>query len=78
MPETYGLPEPEPTRTEQATYITKEVLAGQSVLRTVGLYLVLGAAIVVMLAADGAIGILAGGLGIIALLLLSFSDGRLS
>jgi len=42
MPETYGLPEPEPTREEQAQRVVNEVVAGQSVVRTVVLYVLVG------------------------------------
>lgn len=40
MPETYGLPEPEPTPEERVTVLVNEVVAGQSVQRTVALYAV--------------------------------------
>lgn len=46
MGETYGLPEPEPTRVEQARFALNEVVAGQSVVRRVVLY-VLAAALVI-------------------------------
>ena len=42
MPETYGLPEPEPTRTEQATTVVAEVVAGQGIVRRVVLYVAVG------------------------------------
>ncbi len=47
MPETYGLPEPEPTRQEQAQFIVNEVVAGQSVVRRVILYAIVGIALLV-------------------------------
>lgn len=46
MGETYGLPEPEPTRTERARSIVNEAIAGQSIVRRVVLY-VLAAALVI-------------------------------
>lgn len=68
MPETYGLPEPEPTRVERTQRVLNEVVAGQSVVRTVGLY---------ALAAGLALTPLAP-LAIIPLLLLLASDTRLA
>jgi len=46
MPETYGLPEPEPTRSEQAETILVNAIAGQGIVRRVVLYAVLGASLV--------------------------------
>lgn len=40
MPETRGLPEPEPTQVERATVIAAEAIAGQGVVRRVVLYAV--------------------------------------
>ena len=42
MPETYGLPEPEPTRGEQTTRVVNEVVAGQGIVRRVVLYALTG------------------------------------
>jgi hypothetical protein len=33
MPETYGLPEPEPTRTERASTVVAQAVAGQGIVR---------------------------------------------
>ena len=68
MPETYGLPEPEPTRAEQAQRSVNEVLAGQGVVRRVALYLLLGLCLVSPVPV----------LGIAPLVLLMASDGGLS
>jgi hypothetical protein len=38
MPETYGLPEPEPTRTEEVQQVFNEAIAGQGIVRRVVLY----------------------------------------
>lgn len=45
MPETYGMPEPEPTRTEEAQRIFNEVVAGQGVVRRTILYVLVFAGI---------------------------------
>ena len=42
MPETYGLPEPEPTSTERTQGVINEVVAGQGVVRRVLLYVAVG------------------------------------
>lgn len=42
MPETYGLPEPEPTPAERVERGVNEALAGQSVQRTILLYVLAG------------------------------------
>lgn len=77
MPETYGLPEPEPTRREEAERIFNEVIAGQSVVRRILFYVVAGLSLV-LLSGDGAFGVIGGGLGIIALLLLMATDRSLA
>jgi hypothetical protein len=68
MPETYGVPEPEPTKVKQAQSVLNEVVAGQSVVRTVALY-ALAALLVLTPVAP---------LAIVPLILLLASDGRLS
>jgi len=70
MPETIGLPEPEPTPTERLIAL----IAGRHIARTVALYLLMGLTTVIMLGFDGIIGIVAGGVNIVALLLLMASD----
>lgn len=42
MPETYGMPEPEVPRSERASALATEAIAGQSVVRTVLLYVGIG------------------------------------
>jgi len=42
MPETYGLPEPEPERAEQVSAAVANVVAGQGVVRRVLLYASVG------------------------------------
>jgi len=42
MPETYGLPEPEPEPTERVQHALNEVVAGQGVVRRVLLYVAVG------------------------------------
>lgn len=68
MPETYGLPEPEPTTIERSQRILNEVVAGQSAVRTVGLYALAAVLSVSPLAP----------LAIVPLVLLLASDVRLS
>lgn len=73
MPETYGLPEPEPTRTERAQYLTSEAVAGQGVVRRVVLYtLVAGALVLTPAFWPCAV------VGIVALILLQATDKGLS
>ena len=66
MPETYGLPEPEPERAERARAITFEVIAGQHVVRTTVLYVLLGVALFIVPAA-----------AVVPLILLMATDPRL-
>lgn len=68
MPETYGLPVAEPTRTEQASELAAGVIAGQGIVRRVLLYLLLGLALVSPVPA----------LGIVPLVLLMATDGGLA
>ncbi|MBA3583920.1 MAG: hypothetical protein H0W36_05215 [Gemmatimonadetes bacterium] len=74
MPETYGLPEPEPTRIEAVQRVVNEVVAGQGVVRRTLLYALIGIALV----SGGILGVLAGGMGILALLFLMASDQNLA
>lgn len=46
MPETYGLPEPEPERAERAKRVFNEAIAGQGVVRRILLYVALGGLLV--------------------------------
>lgn len=68
IPETYGLPEDEPTRTEEAILVVNEVIAGQGVVRRVVLYVLVGVLLVTNLAP----------LAIVPLLLLMATDGGLA
>jgi hypothetical protein len=67
MPETYGLPEDEPTRTEQAQLIANEVVAGQGIVRRVVLYALVAALAISPLHA----------LAVVPLVLLMATDGGL-
>lgn len=68
MPETYGLPDPEPPRFTPALRVLNEVVAGQSTVRTVALYIAAGVFCISPLPV----------LAIVPLLLLLASDTRLS
>ncbi len=68
MPETYLLPEDEPTRTEQAQLALNEVVAGQGVVRRVVLY-----ALVALLAISPL-----GALAVVPLILLMATDPALA
>lgn len=74
MPETFGLPEPEPTHTEQVRDALTQAIAGQGIVRRIVLYLIAGSAQVILIAGAGVAGVVFGTLGIIALLLLSMTD----
>jgi hypothetical protein len=68
MPETYGIPEPEPTAYSRAGRLLNEVVAGQSVVRTVALYSLAGCLCLTPVAP----------LAILPLILLLASDLRMS
>lgn len=68
MPETYGLPEDEPTRAEQVQLAANEVIAGQGVVRRVLLYVAVAALLVSPVAP----------LAIVPLVLLMATDGGLA
>lgn len=46
MPETYGLPEPEPEPVERVRLVANEAVAGQGVIRTTIVYVLLFAALI--------------------------------
>lgn len=68
MPMTYGLPEPEPTRTEQVQSAVNAVVASNSVVRTTVLYVLTALLLITNLAP----------LAIVPLVLLLATDTRLS
>lgn len=68
MPETYGIPEEEPTRPERAQQVAASIVAGQSPVRTVALYAIAGLLVITPAAP----------LAVIPLILLLASDLRLS
>ena len=68
MPETYGLPESEPSRREAVGRAFNEVIAGQHIVRRIVLYVLLGALLVSP----------APGLAIIPLVLLMATDEGLA
>lgn len=68
MPETYGLPEPEPTRTEQASDLIAGAVAGQGIVRRIVLYVAVGLLAISPVPA----------LAVVPLLLLMATDGALA
>lgn len=79
MPETISQPEPEPTRPERAQRVVAQVIAGQGIVRRMVLYVVASLAMVGLIACSWhPAGLLLGGTGIMALLLLNMTDGGLS
>lgn len=77
MPETYGLPEdeePGPTIEERVV----EAIAGVGLVRRMVLYSVAGATMLALSVMAGPLGVIVGGLGLLAVLLLSFTDKGLS
>jgi hypothetical protein len=79
MPETYGLPEPEPSKAEQAEPIIRNIISGhpQGAIRRTVLYLVLGITGLIATMVDGWIGLSAGAFALTAFLLLAMSDNYL-
>lgn len=67
MPETYGLPEPEPEPVERVRLAANEAVAGQGVIRTTLLYVLLFAALISPLPL----------LAVVPAALLMATDGRL-
>lgn len=67
IPETYGIPDPEPTRIEQAQLTINEAIAGQGVVRRIVLYVLAGGLAVSPLP----------GLAVLALILLMATDSSL-
>jgi len=68
MPETYGLPEEEASKSEQAKALAEETVAGNGIVRTVALYALTGLLVITPVAP----------LAIIPLILLIASDRRLN
>lgn len=74
MPETRGLPEPEPTTQERVTNILTQAIAGQGIVRRIVLYVVAGSAAILSAAFGGGIGLLFAVITVVALLLLALTD----
>lgn len=74
MPETYGLPEPEPTPEERFA----GAIAGQGIVRRVVLYVALITTVITVTAVAGPAGIPLGVIASVAVVLLMASDGGLS
>jgi hypothetical protein len=79
MPETYGLPDPEEPRSERVKKAVEQAIGGQGIVRRIVLYVTLALSIAtLMTVGPQPLGVILGGLGIIAMLLLSFTDKGLS
>lgn len=75
MPETFGLPDPEEPRDERVKRVVAEAIGGQGIIRRIVLYVTLALSIAaLMTTGPQPLGVILGGLGIIAMLLLSFTD----
>lgn len=76
MPETYGLPEPEPTREERAAALAREVISGapNGAVRRILLYIIVATSGLIAIYLGGIGGAVLGLIAITALLLLGFTD----
>lgn len=76
MPETYGMPDPDKEpRGDRIKRTVEQAVGGQGILRRIVLYVTLAASVLgLMTLGPQPLGLILGGLGIIAMLLLSFTD----